>query len=102
MEEMAPSLLLFFFGADTMLKQEAGQKPPGPIVQADQPIYIESGVAVIPGAHIHFAQKPAGGVFGGKDQDHVDETTDQDIAFAENLVDGSNGCRHTVDGKHQK
>lgn len=97
-----PSLLLFFVVADTMFEQQPCQKPPGPIVQADQSVYIQVGIAVIPGTHVKFAQKPSGGVFGGKNQHHVDEAPHQNILFAENFVDGSHSSCHAIDGKHQQ
>lgn len=102
MTEKSPSRLLFFLCADAMFKKQTGQKPPGTIVQADQTVHVQVGIAVIPGAHIKFAQEPAGGVFGGEDQHHVDEASHQNILFAENLVDGGHGSSHAIDGKHQQ
>ena len=85
-----------------MLKQQTCHKPPGTIVQSDQAVHIEIGIAVIPGTHIKFAQQPAGGVFGGEDQHHVDKASHQDILLAENFVDGRDGRCRAVDGKHEQ
>lgn len=102
MTERFLSLLLFFFGADTLFEQQTCEKPPGSVIQADQSVDVQIRITVIPGTHVIFAQQPAGGVFCGKDQHHIEESPDQNVVFAKKFVDGSKGGSHAVDGEHQQ
>ena len=86
--------------AQKTLKQQAGDKPAGCIIQADDPGKIPFGFFVIPGTQIASGQPKTGQVLSGEDHDGVHQAAEKCIAAPQKTADGSEKGCHAIDRKH--
>ena len=83
-------------------EKKSGQKPPGSIIQPDDPADMETASAVVPGTEIVFPQQTSAEIFHGEDHCHIEQTAFQtaDTQFRKEPFKGHEQAGGAVDGKH--
>ena len=84
------------------LEEQSGQKPPGSIVQPDDPVDMKAAFDIIPGAEIVFPQEAPAEIFHGKDHGHIEQPAAQtpDMQFFKQPLEGCHQAGGAVDGEH--
>lgn len=83
-------------------KQQPEQEPDWEKIKADQAVYLETALTVIPGTGIKKPEKAAGGVFHYKNQNGVNRSPKKYAQFFQIAGDDRNQGSQTVNGEHQQ
>lgn len=81
-------------------KKQAGKKPEGEVIKADELFDMPLGMAVIPGAQIPACQKGTGKKFTGENEKGIDEAPYKEALFTHNPAQGGKERGHAIDGEH--
>lgn len=55
--------------------EQPGKKPQRRVIEPDYAVDLQWGAAVVPGTAVPFFQVHPGGIFDGKDAEHIDEAS---------------------------
>lgn len=89
-------------GTQQPLKKQPCAEPERGIVQTDNTFYVPSAFAVIPWTKSAAGQNAPGGIFGGEDQTHIDQSPDKRRLFFQKSAYGGDGGGTAVDREHPK
>lgn len=88
--------------AQDPFKEQSGQKPPGSIVQPDNPPDMKTAPEVIPGAEIMLPQEAPAEIFRGEDHGHIEQTTPRTtyVQPLKKALERRQQAGRAVDGEH--
>ena len=86
--------------AENFFKDKSGAEPQRRVIQADQPVDVIGGAAVVPGAGVKLTEKGTGEIFAKEDTTGIHTSSEYQVPAFQESADGGEKACHPVDGKH--